>query len=196
MDDGFDAGHEEEVEPEEKYENMNEDDVEHSNEIFDNFDKLKDQTIEIGQLGPFLRWMNFNPTQKQLKSYAEEFDPTHKGIITRKACTRIVDRRQRDPDTYEELVQALKVFDKEGTGKIAVSEMRYIMSRLGDPMDEETVDDMICELDPNDLGFISLTDYGKVCFNMKDAGKDGDGPGGKGNQDYKHGGAKKKKKKK
>ena len=48
MDDGFDAGHEEEVEPEEKYENMNEDDVEHSNEIFDNFDKLKDQTIEIG----------------------------------------------------------------------------------------------------------------------------------------------------
>ena len=62
IDDGFDAGHEEEVEPEEKYENMTEDDVERAWDVFDNFDKLKDQTIEIAQLGPYLRWMNFNPT--------------------------------------------------------------------------------------------------------------------------------------
>ena len=140
--------------------------------------------------------MNFNPTQKQLRSYAEEFDPTHKGIITRKACTRIVDRRMKDPDTYEELLEALKIFDKDKTGRIPVPEMRYIMSRLGDTMDEETVDEMIYELDPQETGSISIQDYGKVCFNIRDQGGNFDGPGGKGNQDYKHGGAKTKKKKK
>merc|ERR1740139_786254 len=177
MDDGFDAGHEEEAEPDEKYENMTEDDVEKAWDVFDNFDKLKDQTIEISPLGPFLRWMNFNPTQKQLRSYAEEFDPTHKGIITRKACTRIVDRRMKDPDTYEELLEALKIFDKDKTGRIPVPEMSY-------------------ELDPQETGSISIQDYGKVCFNIRDQGGNFDGPGGKGNQDYKHGGAKTKKKKK
>ena len=56
--------------------------------------------------------MNLNPTQKELNNYAREFDPTHKGIITRSNATRIYDRRKNDPDTYEELIGALKVFDK------------------------------------------------------------------------------------
>ena len=109
---------EEEQEQTEKFDNLNDEDVEHVWDNFDNFDKNKDQTIETQQLGPFLRWMNLNPTDKELKAYAREFDPTHKGIITRSACTKIVDRRKNDPDTYEELISALKVFDKEQTGKI------------------------------------------------------------------------------
>ena len=78
--------------PEEKYVNLSEEDVENAYEIFDHFDSVKDQTIEMEKLGPFLRWMNFNPTKKDLKEYADEFDPTHRGIMTRNSCLKIVDR--------------------------------------------------------------------------------------------------------
>merc|ERR1740117_165955 len=171
-------GPSEEQEIVDKYENLNEAEVEDCWDTFDSFDKLKDQTIEISQLGPFLRWMNFNPTAKDLREYAAEFDPTHKGIITRRACTKIVDRRQKDPDTYDELIQALKIFDKTGTGQITVPEMRYILTQLGDKMPEEQVDDVIYTLDPDNLGFVTIAEYGKTCFNIKEEKKtEGDGSG-------------------
>ena len=169
------------AEPVDKYDNLNEEQVEDCWDTFDSFDKLKDQTIEISQLGAFLRWMNFNPTSKDLREYAEEFDPTHKGIISRRACTKIVDRRQKDPDTYEELLQALKIFDKSGTGKIDVPELRYILTQLGDKMPEETVDDVIYTLDPENQGFVTIADYGKTCFNIKDDKKNGEDGTGQGN---------------
>jgi Ca2+-binding EF-hand superfamily protein len=134
--------------------------------------------------------MDFNPTKKDLDSYQEEFDPTHKGIITRRNCTKIVDRRQKDPDTYEELVQALKIFDKTGTGQIPVPEMRYILTHLGDKMKEDDVDDVIYTLDPDSLGFISIQDYGKTCFQIKEEKKNVDGDGAQGNQGFKSGGSK------
>ena len=42
-------------EPTEKFDNLTEEDVENCWDTFDVFDKLKDQTIEIVQLGAFLR---------------------------------------------------------------------------------------------------------------------------------------------
>ena len=77
--------------PDEKYDNLNEEAIENANEIIDNFDTLKDQTIETTKLGNFLRWMNFNPTERNLKEYKEQYDPTHKGIISRRNCLKIVD---------------------------------------------------------------------------------------------------------
>ena len=161
-------------EPTEKYDHLTEEDVEQVWDTFDNFDKLKDQTIEIGQLGPFLRWMNLNPTDKELKAYAREFDPTHKGIITRSNCTKIIDRTKLAPDTYEELIGALKVFDKKGTGKIDVPELRYIMTKMGDGLDEDVIDDMIWELDPTEQGFITINQYANECYGRKSAGAGGD----------------------
>jgi Ca2+-binding EF-hand superfamily protein len=38
-------------------------------EVFDMFDKEKDLTIEVAALATMLRWLKFNPTEKELQQY-------------------------------------------------------------------------------------------------------------------------------
>ena len=97
---------------------------------------------------------------------------------------KLVDRRAGNPDSYEELWEALKHFDKSGTGKIEVPEFRLILASMGEKMDENVVDEVVKELEVD--GLINIENYAKTCFKIPLEGKE---PKGK-----KEGGGKKKKK--
>ena len=56
-----------EEEPEEKYLNLTEEFKEEVLEVFDMFDKEKDFTIEVASLATLMRWLRFNPTEKELE---------------------------------------------------------------------------------------------------------------------------------
>ena len=62
----------------------------------------------------------------------------------------------------------MKLLDGNDTGQIAVPELRWAMTKLGDVMDEAAVDDMIKELDTESKGQIDITHFAKVCFNIKE----------------------------
>ena len=49
----------------------------------------------------------------------------------------------KDTDTEEELVEAFKVFDRDGNGYISAAELRHVMTNLGEKLTEEEVDEMI-----------------------------------------------------
>ena len=69
--------------------------------------------------------------------------------------------------------------------------MRFILSKLGDHMDENIGDDVIKLLDSDNTGFINAAEYSKLCFGIKDdSAKKGKG---KGKGDGKKGKKKKKK---
>ena len=43
-------------------------------ECFDIFDKDKDNLISYYDLTMLLRWLKFNPTEKEMQTYIEEYD--------------------------------------------------------------------------------------------------------------------------
>ena len=53
----------------------------------------------------------------------------------------------KDTDSEEELKEAFKVFDKDGNGFISASELRHVMTNLGEKLTDEEVDEMIREAD-------------------------------------------------
>merc|ERR1712216_873956 len=53
-------------------------------------------------------------------------------------------------DTEEELIEAFKVFDRDGNGFISAAELRHIMTNLGEKLTDEEVDEMIREADIDD----------------------------------------------
>ena len=77
---------------------------------------------------------------------------------------KIVNDKAAEPDTIDEFIEAARVFDHDKDGRIEVSELRYAMSRLGDPLDEAQVDELISELDKDKSGFISIEDWAKITF--------------------------------
>ena len=69
-----------------------------------------------------------------------------------------------EPDTIDEFIEAAKVFDHDKDGKIEVAELRYAMSRLGDILEENAVDDLINELDKDKTGFVDIVEWAKITF--------------------------------
>ena len=89
-----------------------------------------------------------------------------------KTVNKIVDRKLKDTDTIDELVEAMKLFDNDRDGKLLVPELRWAMTKLGEQMDESMVDDMIKEIDPENKGLVDILEFAKVCFNIKEKDKD------------------------
>ena len=76
----------------------------------------------------------------------------------------IVNEKILEPDTIDEFIEAAKIFDHDNDGKIEVAELRYAMSRLGDVLEESTVDELIAELDRDKTGFIEIVEWARVTF--------------------------------
>ena len=43
-------------------------------------------------------------------------------------------RKMKDTDSEEEILEAFKVFDKDGNGFISAAELRHIMTNLGEKL--------------------------------------------------------------
>ena len=137
-------------------------------ECFEIFDKDKDSLISFYDLTMLLRWLKFNPTEKEMQIYIEEHDQTklNQGVNV-KTVRAIVNKRILEPDTIEELIGAMKLLDHNRDGTIATNELRWAMTKLGDAMDESSVDEMIKEID-GDKGYVDIMEFAKVCFNIKE----------------------------
>ena len=50
------------------------------------------------------------------------------------------------PCCEEELMETFRLFDKEGTGFVSASELRHIMTNLGEKLTDEEIDEMVGEV--------------------------------------------------
>lgn len=131
---------------------------------FSFFDKNGDGTITTRELGTVLRSLGQNPTEKELKDMVKELDKDGNGIIDFDEFLAIAKKMSGAQESEEELIQAFKVFDRDGDGFITATELRHIMSNLGETLTDEEVDEMIRESDANGDGRI---DYSEFVFMMR-----------------------------
>ena len=82
----------ENAEEEEKnaYPNLTSEMIEEIDECFDIFDKDKDSLISYYDLTMLLRWLKFNPTEKEMQAYIEQYDSTKAGLLGKKAVYAMV----------------------------------------------------------------------------------------------------------
>lgn len=68
----------------------------------------------------------------------------------------------KEADSQEEIEEAFKVFDKDGNGYISSTELRHVMTSLGEKLTDEEVDEMIREADVNGDGQINYQEFVKM----------------------------------
>ena len=129
-----------------RYPNITEELREEIDECFDIFDKDRDDMINYFDLTSLMRWLKFNPTEREMKKYIEEHDPQKSNLISRKVVYEIVNKKTLEPDTIEELIESMKILDYNKDGTIDINELRWAMSTLGDAMDDTAVDEMIATI--------------------------------------------------
>jgi calmodulin len=139
-----------------------EDKITECREVFDLFDKDKDGSITTKELGDVMRALGANPTNTELQEMIAEVDKDNSGKIEFNEFLDLFARKMKDPDTEEDLIEAFKIFDKDGSGSISASELRHVMTTLGEKLTEEEADEMIREADTNGDGYIDYVEFVKI----------------------------------
>ncbi|KAK3578509.1 hypothetical protein CHS0354_007761 [Potamilus streckersoni] len=80
---------------------------------------------------------------------------TRSGSITFPAFLNLMARTIKIDETEKEILSAFKVFDKDEDGYIDVTDFRNMMLSRGDEMNQEEVDEMIRDIDPEGTGKIN-----------------------------------------
>ncbi len=65
----------------------------------------------------------------------------------------------KDTETEEKLVEAFKVFDRDGNDLVSAAELRTLMTNLGGKLTDEEVDEMIRDADVDGDGHINYDEF-------------------------------------
>lgn len=126
------------------------------------FDKDRDGIIRTSELGTVMRCLGLTPTESQLLDIIDEEDPDKKGTIDFAQFCTVMVKHMHEKVSEKEVIEAFRVFDKDGTGKISVAELRHIMGNLGERLSEQEVEDMIQQADIAADGTIKYEQYVKT----------------------------------
>ncbi|MCI4393533.1 hypothetical protein PGIGA_G00158460 [Pangasianodon gigas] len=119
------------------------DQIEDFKEAFGLFDRVGDSKIAYNQIADIMRALGQNPTNKDVKKVLG--DPSPEDMVNKRIdfdtflpMLKAVNAIQKG--TYDDYVEGLRVFDKEGNGTVMGAELRIVLSTLGERMSEPEVD--------------------------------------------------------
>ena len=88
-----------------------------------------------------------------------ELDADGNGTIDFPEFLTMMARKIKDIDSEEEIRDAFRVFDKDGNGFISTTELRHVMTNLGEKLTDQEVNEMIGEADVDGDGQINDEEF-------------------------------------
>lgn len=109
-----------------------------------------------------MRSLGQNPTEAELQDMIAEVDSNSSGTIDLQEFLGLMARRMKDTESEEELREAFRVFDQDQNGFISATELRHVMTNLGEKLSDEEIGEMIREADVDSDGNINYDEFVKV----------------------------------
>lgn len=131
-------------------------------EAFNLFDKEGNKTIKTSDLGTVVRSLGLNPTQAEIKEWQGTVDASGSGAVNFDDFCNLMVQKQGNTDSEIEVIEAFRVFDKDGSGTISCNELKHVLTTLGEKLTDSEVEEVIKEADADSNGYINYTNYVKM----------------------------------
>lgn len=120
------------------------DQIDDYREAFGLFDRVGDNKVAYNQIADIMRALGQNPTNKEVSKILG--NPSAEDMASKRvefeAFLPMLQTIINSPNKagYEDYVEGLRVFDKEGNGTVMGAELRIVLSTLGEKMNETEID--------------------------------------------------------
>ncbi|SPQ24314.1 5ef4de72-1994-4316-857a-dca6952267fa [Thermothielavioides terrestris] len=132
------------------------DQIDQYRQAFEMFDKDKTGDITADELGQVMKELGLNPSDQELQDLVDEADLNKDGVISFEEFLTLMSQSVREVDTEQELLNAFRVFDKDGSGTISSDELRNVLKSLGENLTDQELDEMLQLADRNGDGQIDF----------------------------------------
>eukprot|EP00105_Crassostrea_gigas_P000871 XP_011412831.1 PREDICTED: calmodulin-A-like [Crassostrea gigas] len=129
-------------------------------EAFELFDKDGSGYINSRELLTVMRAFKQDPTKAEVQHLMQELDTNGNGKIEYEEFEKyMADHYKSVEEANSSMMEAFKLFDKDGSGKIDADELKEAMMRLGDKLSKEEAEDMIKTADLDKDGKIDYIEF-------------------------------------
>merc|ERR1712086_584809 len=128
-------------------------------EAFNMFDADGSGAISTAEFRDVCLAVGMTPTDDELKAMVSELDKDDSGDIDLKEFLAAMQSKTQDPEGEEIIMEAFKTFDADGSGALSHSEMREVLTHLGEKMDDDEITDLIQTVGIDGDGEVDLKEF-------------------------------------
>jgi calmodulin len=137
-------------------------------EAFQIFDKHSEGYISSNELGTIMSSLGFNISEEDLNEITNIYDnDQNNNMIDFISFLGIISKKKGNIYKEEDLIDAFRIFDKEGNGKISSKELLYVMMSSGEDFNENYIKELISESSMEHDEFIDYQKFVKLLISAK-----------------------------
>jgi len=115
-------------------------------EAFRLFDRDGDGVIHCSEIGTVLRAIGQNPSETDLTEIVRDAENASKVNIDFPEFISLVSKQLKSALNEEDVKEAFKAFDKQGTGQISAGALKHYLTSIGEPLTAEQATQLLEDL--------------------------------------------------
>ena len=119
----------------------------------DGFLKPKDFLKVLDQVGIKLNEANMKEMMNSLSSNENGNNISIKDFVA------FVNSRMKNVESEEEILEMFKIFDKKGSGKVSIGDIRSVLEDIDEPVSQQELEYLMITWDKNKDGYLDFAEF-------------------------------------
>jgi calmodulin len=107
---------------------------------FNSYDSNRDGLVSVELLGKLLHAVGFAPRAAEVEDMIEDIGAP---VFDFKSLLYLISRHRRAADPKQELIDALRLFDVNGSGTLTTTKIREVLSKLKEPFTPDEIGELL-----------------------------------------------------